>query len=114
MKKNKQAMGFILIVVMLVITAIIVVGMMMSSQKETYYGYMKNETTAEKVINASEKTVEENVTIPSDQNFQPQAGDFVRLVKNKGDEQFSKKEVVSHDDVPHGLMMKIHDMHMSH
>ncbi|HEA4328046.1 DUF4889 domain-containing protein, partial [Staphylococcus aureus] len=24
-----------------------------------------------------------------------------------------KQEIVKHDDVPHGLMMKIHDMHMN-
>ncbi|RNA82439.1 DUF4889 domain-containing protein [Staphylococcus aureus] len=26
---------------------------------------------------------------------------------------FYKQEIVKHDDVPHGLMMKIHDMHMN-
>lgn len=33
------------------------------------------------------------------------------LVKKVGTDEFSKKKVVEHDDIPHGLMMKIHDMH---
>ncbi|MFO3693745.1 DUF4889 domain-containing protein [Staphylococcus felis] len=113
--KQKQTLGIILIVVMLVITVAIIVAIMISGQKETYYGYMKDNTTAEKVISESEKTIEENVKIPTDDNFQPQKGDFVKLVANKDDEShFIKKEVVDHDDVPHGLMMQIHEMDMSH
>lgn len=113
--KQKQTLGIILIVVMLVITIGIVIAIAMSGQKETYYGYMKDDNIAEKVISESSKEVEENVTIPTDDQFHPQKGDFVKLVANKGDDNnYTKKEVVEHDDIPHGLMMKIHDMDMSH
>ncbi|UEX90462.1 DUF4889 domain-containing protein [Staphylococcus ratti] len=110
--KNKQTLGFILIGIMVLATIIVVAAIMMSGQKETYYGYMKDNTTAEKVVSESEKTVEKDVKIPTDSDFQPKKGDFVKLVTNKGDkDDYVKKEVVSHDDVPHGLMMKIHEMH---
>ncbi|PTJ72651.1 DUF4889 domain-containing protein [Staphylococcus hyicus] len=113
--KNKQTLGFILIGLMVVATIIVIVAIMMAGQKETYYGYMKDHTTAEKVISESDKSIEENVKIPTDHDFQPKKGDFVKLVANKGDKHdYVKKEVVSHDDVPHGLMMKIHDMKMHH
>lgn len=110
--KEKQTIGIVLIVAMLVITVGVIVAMMLSGQKETYYGYMKNDTTAEKVVSASEKTVEENVKIPTDDDFRPAKGDFVKLVAKKdAPNEYIKKEIVTHDDVPHGLMMKIHDMH---
>ncbi|GGI32314.1 DUF4889 domain-containing protein [Staphylococcus chromogenes] len=113
--KNKQTLGFILIGVMVLATIIVIVAIMMSGQKETYYGYMKDNTTAEKVISESEKTVEKNVKLPTDSDFQPKKGDFVKLVADKYDKHhYVKKEVVSHDDVPHGLMMKIHDMGNMH
>lgn len=38
---------------------------------------------------------------------------FVKLVSKDGGKTFYKQEIVKHDDVPHGLMMKIHDMHMN-
>ncbi|HEC2157228.1 DUF4889 domain-containing protein [Staphylococcus delphini] len=110
--KEKQTIGIVLIVAMLVVTVGVVVVMMLAGQKETYYGYMKDDTTAEKVVSASEKTVEENVKIPTDDDFRPEKGDFVKLVAKKDEPHvYIKKKVVSHDDVPHGLMMKIHDMH---
>ncbi|AKS66366.1 hypothetical protein RN70_02575 [Staphylococcus schleiferi] len=110
--KQKQSLGIIIIIAMLIVTLGVVVAMMLSGQKEIYYGYMKDSTTAEKVISESDKTVKENVKIPTDNNFQPKKGDFVKLIAKKDDpDHFVKKQIVSHDDVPHGLMMKIHDMH---
>lgn len=110
--KEKQTIGIVLIIAMLVITVGVIVAMMLSGQKETYYGYMKNDTTAEKVVSESEKTVAENVKIPTDDDFRPEKGDFVKLVAKKdAPNEYIKKEIVTHDDVPHGLMMKIHDMH---
>lgn len=110
--KQKQTIGIIFIVAMLVVTVGVIIAMMLSGQKETYYGYMKDNTTAEKIISESDKTVEENVTLSTDDHFSPKKGDFVKLVAKKDEpHQFVKKEVVEHDDVPHGLMMKIHDMH---
>ncbi|MEJ7443076.1 DUF4889 domain-containing protein, partial [Staphylococcus warneri] len=70
--KEKQTIGIVLIVAMLVVTIGVVVVMMLSGQKETYYGYMKDGTTAEKVVSESEKTVEENVKIPTDDDFTPE------------------------------------------
>ncbi|AVQ33758.1 DUF4889 domain-containing protein [Staphylococcus muscae] len=111
--KQKQTLGIVIIVAMLVVTAGIVIAIMMSSQKETYYGYMMDDTTAEKIVNASNNEVEEHVTLETDDQFKPQKGDFVKLIAKKGgDHEFVKQEVVAHDDIPHGLMMKIHDMHM--
>jgi len=96
--------------VMLIVAIVLVVIMMNSGQKETYYGYMEDSTTAEKVVSEKDKKVEENVKLPSKSGFSPKSGDFVKLVKAEGDDTYSKMEVVSHDDVPHGLMMKVHDM----
>lgn len=50
--------------------------------------------------------------LPSESGFSPKKGDFVKLSKSKDDGKFTKMKVVKHDDVPHGLMMKIHKMHM--
>lgn len=37
---------------------------------------------------------------------------YMKLVAKKDEPHvYIKKKIVSHDDVPHGLMMKIHDMH---
>ncbi|MDO5375462.1 DUF4889 domain-containing protein [Staphylococcus rostri] len=113
--KQKQTLGIVMIVAMLVVTAGIIIAIMMSSQKETYYGYMMDDTTAEKIVNASTNEVEEHVTLTPDDQFKPHKGDFVKLTAKKdGEHEFVKQEVVSHDDIPHGLMMKIHDMHMDH
>ncbi|MCS4486115.1 DUF4889 domain-containing protein [Staphylococcus americanisciuri] len=111
--KQKQTLGIAIIVVMLVVTVGIVIAIMVSSQKETYYGYMMDDTTAEKIVNASTGEVEEHVTLTPDEHFKPHKGDFVMLTAKKGgDHEFVKQEIVEHDDVPHGLMMKIHEMHM--
>ncbi|KIX91769.1 hypothetical protein TP70_00355 [Staphylococcus microti] len=111
--KQKQTLGIVIIVAMLVVTAGIVIAIMMSSQKETYYGYMMDDTTAEKIVNASTNEVEEHVAITPDDQFKPQKGDFVKLTAEKdSDHHFVKQEIVDHDDIPHGLMTKIHDMHM--
>ncbi|ARJ50531.1 DUF4889 domain-containing protein [Staphylococcus lutrae] len=110
--KEKQTIGIVLIVAMLFLTVGVIAAMMLSGQKEIYYGYMKSDTVAEKVVRESDKTVTENVTIPTDAHFKPQKGDFVKLVTKKHHpNQFIKKEIVSHDSIPHGLMMKIHEMH---
>ena len=49
--------------------------------------------------------------MPSDSKANVKKGDFVFLVKEK--DQINSQEYlkVDHDDVPHGLMMKIHEMH---
>ena len=55
----------IIISAVMVIVAIVLVIMMVSGgQKETYFGYMKNSTTADKVVSEKDHEVEENVKIP--------------------------------------------------
>jgi len=100
----------IIISAIMVIVAIVLVIMMVSGGP--YFGYMKNSTTAEKVVSEKDHKVEENVKIPSESGFNPKKGDFVKLTKSENEDDYSKMEVVDHDDVPHGLMMKIHDMDM--
>ena len=48
--------------------------------------------------------------MPSDSKANVKKGDFVFLVKEKGSDKVSRVSK-DHDDVPHGLMMKIHEMH---
>ena len=56
-----------------------------------------------------------NVKLPKDTDANVHKGDFVLLVKNENSDEFSRVSKVKHDDIPHGLMMKIHDMkHMHH
>ncbi|QLK86737.1 DUF4889 domain-containing protein [Staphylococcus sp. 17KM0847] len=110
--KQKQTLGIMIIAAMLIVTIGIVIAIMMTSPKETYYGYMMSDTTAEKIVSEKDKAVEENVTLSTDSNFQPKQGDFVKLTAKEGSHDFVKQEIVDHDDIPHGLMMKIHDMDM--
>lgn len=111
---NKKALGFSLIGVMVVVCIVLTVMMFSGGQKDTYFGYMKDDKVAEKTVREKDQKVEENVKVPVDASFKPKKGDFVMLVKDKETGDYSKKEVVKHDDVPHGLMMKIHEMHMHH
>ncbi|MCD8821425.1 DUF4889 domain-containing protein [Staphylococcus gallinarum] len=108
--KNKKGFAIILSAAMIIVAVVLVIMMMSSGQKETYYGYMKNSTTAEKIVSEKDHEVEENIKLPAEDGFSPKHGDFVKLVKSEGDDAFSEMKVVKHDDVPHGLMMKIHDM----
>lgn len=108
--KNSKVFAISLSVIMLVIAVVLIIMMFTSGQKETYYGYMKDTTTADKVISEKDHKIEKNVKLPSKSDFSPKKGDFVKLVKADGDDTYSKMEVVDHDDIPHGLMMKIHDM----
>lgn len=94
--KEKQTIGIVLIVAMLVVTVGVVVAMMLAGQKETYYGYMKDDTTAEKVVSESEKTVETNVKIPTDDDFRPEKGDFVKLVAKKMSHMYILRKRLCH------------------
>lgn len=103
----------ILLIGGLAIVALAVAALLLfSTQKSTYYGYMGNSTTAEKVVSEKNNEVTENIKIESTSDFKPKKGDFVKLISNDNGKTFYKKEVVKHDDIPHGLMMKIHDMEM--
>lgn len=86
--------------------------LLFSTQKSTYYGYMENGTTAEKVVSEKNNEVTESVKVEPTKDFKPKKGDFVKLISNDNGKTFYKKEVVTHDDIPHGLMMKIHEMDM--
>lgn len=108
--KNKKMFAIVISSVMLIVAIVLVVMMMSSGPKETYYGYMENSTTAEKVISEKDKKIEKDVKLPSESGFSPKSGDFVKLVKAEDDDTYSEMEVIDHDDMPHGLMMKIHDM----
>ncbi|HCW8561954.1 TPA: DUF4889 domain-containing protein [Staphylococcus aureus] len=100
MKKKKGfGLGISLIAIMLIVCIVLVIMMMTGGKKDTYYGIMKDNTTIEKMISEKDESIEKNVKLPSDSD---------KIVKVKK---------VDHDDVPHGLMMKIHDMgkmHMKH
>ncbi|PHK49617.1 DUF4889 domain-containing protein [Staphylococcus edaphicus] len=109
MKKGKL-FAIVLSAIMLILAIVLIIMMVSSGQKETYYGYMKDTTTAEKVISEKDHKIEKNVKLPAKSDFSPKKGDFVKLIKSDGDATYSKMEVVNHDDIPHGLMMKIHDM----
>ena len=71
---------------------------------------MKNDHTIDKMVNEQTEKLK-NVELPSDSKANVKKGDFVFLVKEKGSDKFSRVSKVDHDDVPHGLMMKIHEMH---
>lgn len=110
--KNKKGLGLGIALsgIMLIICVVLVIMMMTGGQKETYYGYMKDSHTIEKMVSEQTEKVEKNVQLPSDTDVNVKKGDFVFLVKEKGSDKFSRVSKVKHDDVPHGLMMKIHDM----
>lgn len=103
--------SILLISGLVLVTVAIVLLLMFSTQKTTHYGYMQDSQTAEKVINEKDGEVTENVKIENSEDFKPKKGDFVKLISDDDGETFYKKEIVSHDDIPHGLMIKIHDMH---
>ena len=56
---------------MLVIAVVLIIMMFTSGQKETYYGYMKDATTADKVISEKDHKSEKNVKLPSKSDFSP-------------------------------------------
>ncbi|AWR08790.1 DUF4889 domain-containing protein [Staphylococcus aureus] len=107
MKKKKGfGLGISLIAIMLIVCIVLVIMMMTGGKKDTYYGIMKDNTTIEK-----------NVKLPSDSDVKVKKGDFVIVYKLADSDKIVKVKKVDHDDVPHGLMMKIHDMgkmHMKH
>lgn len=114
---NKKVLGYTLIAVMLIASVVLVIMMMSSGKKDTYYGIMKDDHTVEKMIREKDQKIEKDVPITTDSNFHPKKGQFVMLVKKEDSDSYTKKKVVGHDDIPHGLMMKIHDMkgmHMDH
>src|SRR5699024_10967073 len=101
----------IIISAVMVIVAIVLVIMMVSGgQKETYFGYMKNSTTADKVVSEKDHEVEENVKIPTKSEINPKKDDFVKLIKFDDEDNYSNIEVFDNKNIPHGIMMKIHDM----
>ncbi|WP_053040314.1 DUF4889 domain-containing protein, partial [Staphylococcus aureus] len=64
-----------------------------------------------------DESIEKNVKLPSDSDVKVKKGDFVIVYKLADSDKIVKVKKVDHDDVPHGLMMKIHDMgkmHMKH
>ena len=50
--------------------------------KETYYGYMKNDHTIDKMVNEQTEKLK-NVELPSDSKANVKKGDFVFLVKKR-------------------------------
>lgn len=102
-----------IISILVIIGIVFTIFMITSSQKSTYYGYMSDSTTAEKVVSEKDGLVTKNVKIDNkNDDFKPKKGDFVKLVSKDDGKTFYKQEVVKHDDIPHGLMMKIHEMEM--
>ena len=97
-----------IISILVIIGVVFTIFMITSSQKSTDYVYMSDRTTAEK-----DGLVTKNVKIDNkNDDFKPKKGDFVKLVSKDDGKTFYKQEVVKHDDIPHGLMMKIHEMEM--
>ena len=94
---------------MLIVSIILVIVMLNGQQKESYYGYMKDSHTIDKMVNEQTEKVEKNVKLPSNTNVKVKRR-FCLLVKEKGSDSFSRVSKVNHDEVPHGLMMKIHEM----
>lgn len=117
MKKKKGfGLGISLIAIMLIVCIVLVI-MMTGGKKDTYYGIMKDNTTIEKMISEIDESIEKNVKLPSDSDVKVKKGDFVIVYKLADSDKIVKVKKVDHDDVPHGLMMKIHDMgkmHMKH
>ena len=75
---------------------------------------MKDSTTIDKMINTKMKRLK-NVELPKDANVSVNKEDFVMLFKDEKTGKITKVKKVDHDDVPHGLMSKIHDMgNMNH
>ena len=71
---------------------------------------MKDSHTIDKMINEQTEKVEKNVKLPSNTNVKVKRR-FCLFSKRKGSDSFSRVSKVNHDEVPHGLMMKIHEMH---
>ena len=108
--KNKKALGFGLIAIMLVLCIVLVIMMMVGGKKDTYYGIMKDSTTIDKMISEKDEKIEKNVKLPSNANVSVKKEDFVMIFKDEKSGKITKVKKVKHDDVPHGLMSKIHDM----
>nr|WP_263314665.1 DUF4889 domain-containing protein [Mammaliicoccus sp. Marseille-Q6498] len=108
---NKKS-AILLISALVVVVIAVAALLLFSTQKSTYYGYMENSTTAEKIVSEKNSEITENVKLENTKDFKPKKGDFVKLISNDNGKTFYKKEVTSHDKIPHGLMMKIHDMKM--
>ncbi|MDK6297937.1 DUF4889 domain-containing protein [Staphylococcus caprae] len=112
--KNKKALGFVLIAIMLIVCIVLVIMMMTGGKKDTYYGIMKNSTTIDKMISEKDEKIEKNVKLPSNANVSVKKEDFVMIFKDEKSGKITKVKKVDHDDVPHGLMSKIHDMKGMH
>lgn len=95
---------------LIVIGLILIFVMVFSNQKNTYYGYMNSSNNAEKIVSEKDGLVTNNVKLKTENDFKPQKGDFVKLVSKDEGRSFYKKDLVNHDKIPHGLMMKIHEM----
>lgn len=112
--KNKKALGLGLIAIMLIVCIVLVIMMMTGGKKDTYYGIMKNSTTIDKMISEKDEKIEKNVKLPSNANVSVKKEDFVMIFKDEKSGKITKVKKVDHDDVPHGLMSKIHDMKGMH
>lgn len=68
--KNKKGLGLgiALIAIMLIVSIILAIVMLNGHQKESYYGYMKDSHTIDKMVNEQTEKVEKNVKLPSNTN----------------------------------------------
>lgn len=113
--KNKKGLGIVLIAVMVIVCIVLVIMMFVGGKKDSYYGIMKDSTTIDKMINTKNEKIEKNVELPKDANVSVNKEDFVMLFKDEKTGKITKVKKVDHDDVPYGLMSKIHDMgNMNH
>ena len=101
--KNKKGLGIGLITIMVIVCIVLVIMMLVGGKKDSYYGIMKDSTTIDKMINTKNEK-------PKDANVSVKKEDFVMLFKDEKTGKITKVKKVDHDDVPHGLMSKIHDM----
>lgn len=108
--KNKKGLGIGLITIMIIVCIVLVIMMFVGGKKESYYGITKDSTTIDKMINTKNEKIEKNVELPKDANVSVKKEDFVMLFKDEKTGKITKVKKVNHDDVPHGLMSKIHDM----
>ena len=108
--KNKKGLGIGLITIMVIVCIVLVIMMFVGGKKDSYYGIMKDSTTIDKMINTKNEKIEKNVELPKDANVSVKKEDFVMLFKDEKTGKITKVKKVDHDDVPHGLMSKIHDM----
>ena len=72
-----KGLAITLSAIMIIVCIIFVIIMFASGQKETYYGYMKDDTTAEKIVSEETHKVTKDVKLPSESGFSPKKGDLI-------------------------------------